>query len=94
MNQYDQLKTVVQAKLQESGQLDGAKAQIRAQLYMLLNDRNELFPTASSLSSKSSPVQKSNFIIDELVREYLAFNGLQNTLSVFESGIISVKWIF
>lgn len=78
---YNDLKSVAKAKLQESGQLSSVKAQLRAQLYLLLSEQH-----ATLLSNAPAKVQQANFVIDELIREYLAFNGLSNTLSVFTSG--------
>ena len=34
----------------------------------------------------SEPISKENRLINELIREYLEYNGYQNSLSVFANG--------
>lgn len=74
----DQAKAAMREALEASGQLDSIKAQLRAIVYHSLD--------ASSPESRTKPQQSpENMLINELIREYLAFNGYEHTLSVLRS---------
>ena len=74
----DQAKVAMRDALEASGQLDTIKAQLRAAVYHSLD--------ASSPESQVRPRQSAeNLLINELIREYLTFNGHEHTLSVFRS---------
>jgi len=60
--------------LQGKGVLDNMKAQIRAEIFNALDDSDEPKPELSN----------ENLIINDLIREYLAFNDYKYSLSVFE----------
>jgi lisH domain-containing protein FOPNL len=78
MASINELKEVLKETLEERGVLSQIRARIRAEIFSTLNDSP---PNRPDLSNE-------NLIINELIREYLAFNGYQHTLSVFlpESG--------
>lgn len=78
MASINELKEVLKETLEERGVLTKIRAQIRSEIFSTLND---VPPNRPELS-------KENEIVNELIREYLAFNGYQHTLSVFlpESG--------
>ena len=69
-----QLHDAVVATLKETGRYEKIKAGIRQELFNLLTGGDH--PDSSSIS-------KENFLINELIREYLQFNGYTNSLSVF-----------
>jgi lisH domain-containing protein FOPNL len=62
------------ALMKERGAFSKITAEIRAEVYHLL--------TRDAEHDRSVPVCRENFIINELIREYLLFNGLEQTLSV------------
>jgi lisH domain-containing protein FOPNL len=67
-------ETVV-ALMKEKGAFSKITAEIRAEVFHLL--------TRDAEHDQSVPVCRENFIINELIREYLQFNGFEQTLSVF-----------
>lgn len=76
----DQLKGAIRETLEAAGQLDSIKAQLRAVVFQALD--------ASSPESRvRPPVPPENMVINELIREYLAFNGYEHTASVFTAEI-------
>jgi lisH domain-containing protein FOPNL len=78
MASINELKEVLKETLEERGVLSQIRARIRAEIFSTLND---VPPNRPDLSNE-------NLIINELIREYLTFNGYQHTLAVFlpESG--------
>ena len=78
MASINELKEVLKETLEEIGTLSQIRAKIRAEIFSTLNDTP---PSRPDLSNE-------NMIINELIREYLTFNGYQHTLAVFlpESG--------
>lgn len=70
-----QLHDAVVSTLKETGRYDKIKAGIRQELFNLL--------TGSKNADASNDISKENFLINELIREYLQFNGYTNSLSVF-----------
>ena len=75
MSKVTELHDAVLSSLKESGKLKQLSAQIRAEIFhMLLKDQTQ---------SESTPRCRENYIINELIREYLQFNGYSNSLSVF-----------
>lgn len=76
MASVNELKEVLKETLEERGVLNEIRAKVRAEIFNSLNDQ-------SSKNSKQKPVSNENLIINELIREYLAFNNYNNTLSVF-----------
>ena len=69
------LNDAVVASLKESGKLGQITAEIRAEVYKILSEDEK--------DRDKIPLCKENFIINELIREYLQFNGYSNSLSVF-----------
>lgn len=64
---------VLKERLRQRGTLTDIKARIRAEVLAALDDK----PT----ERKDVPVE--NVVINELIREYLVFNGYLRTVSVF-----------
>ena len=79
MASINDLKDVLRETLEQKGTLNKVKAQIRAEIFTALDAQN----------NKGKPqVPQENVMINELIREYLEYNGYYNTLSVLitESG--------
>ncbi|XP_015914059.2 centrosomal protein 20 [Parasteatoda tepidariorum] len=72
------LKDVLKDALAKSGALGEIRAKIRAEVFNILQDESE----------PPNPVSNENILINELIREYLIFNGYLFTESVLvaESG--------
>ena len=62
--------------LENRGVLNQIKARLRAEVFSALDDQNEQKPNLSN----------ENLLINELIREYLEFNGYKYTASVLLSG--------
>ena len=67
-------EAVVEA-MKDTGRFGKLSAEIRAEVFHLLTKEME--------HTRSVPLCRENLVINELIREYLTFNGLANTLSVF-----------
>ncbi|CAD2215651.1 lisH domain-containing protein C16orf63 [Angomonas deanei] len=78
-HQTDSLKESLRAALEADGTVGRLKAELRAAVYHSLTD------DAASGDRATLPQPPENMILNELVREYLAFNGLEHSLSVFQS---------
>lgn len=78
MARIEDLKEVLKETLENKGVLNQVRARIRAEVYNALDEQNEVKPTLSN----------ENFLINELIREYLDFNKYNYTKSVLtaESG--------
>ncbi|PRD26959.1 UNVERIFIED_CONTAM: LisH domain-containing protein FOPNL [Trichonephila clavipes] len=72
------LKDVLKESLAKSGVLSEIRARIRAEVFNVLQDETEPPP----------PISNENVVINELIREYLIYNGYLFTESVLlaESG--------
>ena len=79
MASIDDLKTVLKETLEQKGALQKIKAEIRAEIFTALDADN-------AKGKPGSPPE--NVLINELIREYLEYNGYYNAASVFitESG--------
>lgn len=87
MATVDTFKVAVRDALEQSGTLKKMQAEIRSQIITSLADPVDVTAGGSSGSATSSQTG----VINELIREYLAFNGYRSTLSVFvpETGLPS-----
>lgn len=77
-----ELVDALEESLKRTGTLDIVMGILRADIYHCLTD------SLTKEGTKRPTVPKENVIINELVADYLAFNGYTNTLSVLaaESG--------
>lgn len=75
MSEEANLNEIVVSAMKESGKFGKVSAEIRATIYKILTKDMEY--------RRSTPVCRENLVINELIREYLQFNGFENTLSVF-----------
>jgi len=73
------IKEELKSALERRGVINQLKSRIRSEIYHCL-ESNQSNPQTASIDA-SAP--EENVIINELIREYLAFNGYTNTLSVF-----------
>ncbi|XP_065540270.1 centrosomal protein 20 isoform X2 [Lathamus discolor] len=73
-----QLKAALKETLERKGALGQIKARIRTEVFNALDDQNEQRP----------PLTRENFLINELIREYLKYNKYNNAAHVLtaESG--------
>lgn len=78
MATLEELKAALRETLESRGVINQLKAKIRAEVFAALEDNEVQKPRLSD----------ENLLINELIREYLEFNGYQHTLSTFipESG--------
>jgi len=76
MASLDQLKDALYSTLQHKGSLDEIKARIRSEIFTaLLQSSDESLP--------SPQPNNTNLLINELIRDYLQFNQLNYSNSVF-----------
>jgi lisH domain-containing protein FOPNL len=68
---------VLRETLETNGTMSRLRASIRAQVFGALQDENERVPRPT----------KENLIINDLIREYLAFNHYDHALAVFVAGM-------
>jgi lisH domain-containing protein FOPNL len=78
----EMLTTALKETLQRTGTLDNVRAQLRATILQNLTDS---LPSATAAASNATPPTPpiENILINELISEYLSFNGYNQTLSVF-----------
>ncbi len=75
MATINELKEVLKEHLEDKGVLNQLRTSLRSEIFKTLNDQNQEAPRPSN----------ENYIINELVKEYLEFNNYHYTSSVFES---------
>ena len=75
-----ELFEAVEEVLKEKGVLDQLTCQVRAEILQVLKTSFATQKTASKEKKEVSSVSSSsNFIVNELIKEYLDYNGYQNT---------------
>jgi hypothetical protein len=74
------LTDALKQKLEDNGELTKLRSQLRYQVFQCLHSRTENVGTSLSLES---PKHECNSVIDELIGEYLKYNGHSQTLSAF-----------
>ncbi|KAJ9516087.1 hypothetical protein QJQ45_024510 [Haematococcus lacustris] len=79
MSSVTELKDALKSSLDRNGSLRELQAQLRAAIFKSLSDADPV------PSSKPGPSDE-NLVCNELIREYLAWNGYRETLSVFLPG--------
>jgi len=80
-----EMQEVLMTKLGQNGVLKKIKAQVRAEIFKAM-----MIESGSSSSNKGQEKKRSeNVVVNEIVKEYLSFNGYMQTLSVFttEAGL-------
>eukprot|EP00913_Durusdinium_trenchii_P011013 g10337.t1 len=81
----DELKQALIQTLETRGVLGQVKAKVRAEIFAALDDEKVQRPN----------LPRENALINELIREYLEYNGYYHTLSVLlpETGHPEAAWI-
>jgi len=80
-NANDVLTAALKETLERTGTLDDVRAQLRT---MVLRCMNECLPIPTSSETPALPsLPIENILINELIVEYLSFNGYDQTLSMF-----------
>lgn len=74
----DATKAALREALEGTGKLDTIKAQLRAIVFQALDSST---PDART----RPPPTPENLVINELIREYLEFNGYEHTLAVMRA---------
>lgn len=78
-----ELFEAVEEVLKEKGVLDQLTCQARAEILQVLKTSFATQKTASKEKKEvSSASSSSNFIVNELIKEYLDYNGYQNTADI------------
>ena len=79
-----ELFEAVEEVLKEKGVLDQLTCQVRAEILQVLKTSFATQKTASKEKKEefSSALSSSNFIVNELIKEYLDYNGYQNTADI------------
>ncbi|KAH9593142.1 FGFR1 oncogene partner (FOP) [Trypanosoma melophagium] len=88
MSKQESLKTAMREVLETKGVIDHIKAELRAAIFQSLQDG---VTQEGDTSSARPPVPPENLLINELIKEYLAFNGLEHSLAVFRAETRSGK---
>lgn len=79
-----ELFEAVEEVLKEKGVLDQLTCQVRAEILQVLKTSFATQKTASKEKKNEIPSasSSSNFIVNELIKEYLDYNGYQNTADI------------
>ncbi|KAF8283662.1 lisH domain-containing protein C16orf63 [Trypanosoma cruzi] len=85
MARQESLKEAMREVLETKGVMDHVKAELRAAIFHALQDSSA---HEDGASLNRPPVPPENLLLNELIKEYMAFNGMEHSLSVFrlESG--------
>lgn len=75
MTSVEELKNALKETLEQRGVLNQIKAIMRQEIYEAIENDDNPKPKLT----------KENLIINELIKEYLNYNGCTHSLSVFES---------
>lgn len=67
--------------LEANGTISRIKAELRAAIFERLSD---VTTKGDDRAVDNPPVPPENMVINELIKEYLTFNGLEHTLAVFQ----------
>ena len=91
-NANEMLTTALKETLQRTGTLDNVRAQLRATILQNLSDSLPSATTAAASNATPPTPPIENILINELISEYLSFNGYNQTLSAFaaETGCLKV----
>ena len=84
MDPENELFEAVEEVLKEKGILDQLTCQVRAEILQVLKTSFATQKTASKEKKNEIPSasSSSNFIVNELIKEYLDYNGYQNTADI------------
>ena len=79
-----ELFEAVEEVLKEKGVLNQLTCQVRAEILQVLKSSfvTDQKKTATATEAEKLPTNASNFIVNELIKEYLDYNGYDNTANV------------
>ena len=80
MSGQDPLESAVREVLTDRGVLDRVKAEIRTEIVKVVKEAHEDDDERDKIKTLDHP---DDFVIGELIKEYLAFKGHNNTKDVF-----------
>ncbi|CAG9580772.1 conserved hypothetical protein [Leishmania major strain Friedlin] len=81
MPNQESLKAAMRDSLEANGTISRIKAELRAAIFERLSD---VTTKGDDRAVDNPPVPPENMVINELIKEYLTFNGLEHTLAVFQ----------
>ena len=81
-NPNEQLTSALQETLERSGTLDDIRSQLRATILRCMTESLPNNATSASTSPEVKPPIE-NVLINEMIIEYLSFNGYGQSLAVF-----------
>ncbi|CAJ1035314.1 putative FOP N terminal dimerization domain containing protein [Leishmania utingensis] len=81
MSNKESLKAAMRESLEANGTISHLKAELRAAIFERLSD---VTTSGDGRNVVNPPVPPENMVINELIKEYLTFNGLEHTLAVFQ----------
>ncbi|KPI89501.1 hypothetical protein ABL78_1377 [Leptomonas seymouri] len=81
MPSQESLKAAMRESLEANGTIGHVKAELRAAIVERLTD---VTADGDSRAVENPLVPPENMIINELIKEYLTFNGLEHTLATFQ----------
>ena len=83
---FDELTAALKETLNRKGALRQIRSSLRAEAFIALQQAGESNAAEESPSGEGGklPLRPENAVINELIREYLEFNGYSGTASVLE----------
>nr|CCC94891.1 unnamed protein product [Trypanosoma congolense IL3000] len=79
---HGSLKDAMREVLETKGVIDHVKAELRAAIFHSLQ---EVSTQQGDTESVRPPVPPENLLLNELIKDYMAFNGMEHSLSVFKA---------
>ena len=81
---FDELTAALKETLNRRGTLRQIRSALRAEAFIALQQAAESNAEEETQGAVTLPVRPENAVINELIREYLEFNGYHGTASVLE----------
>ncbi|CBH17224.1 LisH domain-containing protein FOPNL, putative [Trypanosoma equiperdum] len=82
MSKHGSLKDAMRQVLETKGVIDHVKAELRAAIFHSLQESNS---QGDDIESARPPIPPENLLLNELIKDYMAFNGMEHSLSVFKA---------
>ncbi|CCW60861.1 unnamed protein product [Phytomonas sp. EM1] len=86
MSGQESLRNAMRDALEADGTISHIKAELRAAVFRKLSGNTglDVGSKEGDMGAIRPPDPPENLIINELIKEYLVFNGLEHTLGVFQ----------
>lgn len=86
MSNHDSLKSAMREVLDANGTMGRIKAELRAAVFQSLQATTEDESATDRVAQEGAhpAPPPENLVINELIKEYLTFNGLEHSLAVFQ----------